>query len=82
MLVSAVRAEKEEIDGEEDGEEETDSLASSMISRQSIQDANMTLKPGGMTFPMVSKRDKRRIKDGEVRDGYPCLKCIRAFNLD
>jgi len=67
MLVSAVRAVKENNDGEEEEEEENDSLASSMVSRQSIQGANMTLKPGGMTFPMVSKRDKRRIKDGEVR---------------
>ena len=63
MLVSAVRKE----DGVEDEDEETDSLASSMISRRSIQEANMTLKPGNLTFPAaaVSKRDKRRLKEEE-----------------
>ena len=66
MLVSAVRKED---DDEGEGEDETDSLASSMVSRRSIQDANMTLKPGAMTFPTVSKRDKRRLKEEEgVRD--------------
>lgn len=62
MLVCAIRTEAED----EEDEDETDSLASSMISRKSIQDANMTLKPGNMTFPTVSKRDKRRMKDEEL----------------
>ena len=64
MLVSAVRKEEGMV---EDDDEETDSLASSMISRRSIQEANMTLKPGNMTFPAaaVSKRDKRRLKEGD-----------------
>ena len=66
MLVSAVRKENDE---DEDEDEETDSLASSMVSRRSILEANMTMKPGAnMTFPAassVSKRDKRRLKEGE-----------------
>lgn len=64
MLVSAVRTENENADDEEE-----DSLASSMISRNSIQEANMTLRPGNMTFPTVSKRDKRRLK-GESDEVY------------
>ena len=63
MLVSAIRTE-----AEDDEDDETDSLASSMMSRKSIEGANMTMKPGtgNMTFPTVSKRDKRRLKDEGV----------------
>lgn len=67
MLVSAVRTD----DDNADDEEELDSLAASMISRNSIQEANMTMRPGSMTFPTVSKRDKRRLKDETDGVGKP-----------
>ena len=77
MLVSAVRKE-EGVDEDED--EETDSLASSMMSRKSIQEANMTLKPGNMTFPAVSKRDKRRLKEGDEVSYLLCFFQLRIFS--
>lgn len=59
MLVRGIRSENEE----EEDEEEDEGLMSSMKSEYSIKEANMTLRPGNNTFPTVSPRDKRRIKD-------------------
>ena len=67
MLVRAVHVTENK---SEDENEEEDYLTSSMKSNFSIKEANMTMRPGNMTFPTVTPRDKRRLKGEAVSGGF------------
>jgi len=58
MLVCGIRSPHDALDDE--------SLMSSIKSDYSLKEANMTLKPGNMTYPLISPRDKRRLKEDNL----------------
>lgn len=59
-----VQAVEKNADGSAESEEECGALQNSMS--ESLHEANKALKPGNFTFPGVSPRDKRRLKDDVV----------------
>lgn len=71
-----VQAVEKKFDDSAESEEEGGALQNSMS--ESLHEANKTLKPGNFTFPGVSPRDKRRLKDDLVSTNMIVLYCYKV----